>query len=485
MTDIKTLPVGEDTHSDEFSQEEELQHLQGENNHPVKWYRGTWYNCCILGFCQFLAPGLWGAMNSLGAGGLMEPEQVNQANAITFCIMWLTALVGSALTRVIGVRATLAFGTAGYAPYSAALYCNSKYGTQWFMYFGAALCGLTAGIFWMIEAAIALSYPEPHRKGRLLSFWMVFRVMGQIVGGSINLGVNRHKNSKGGISTNVYIVFIVLQCLGPPIAFLLTPPEKVERTDGKKVNFRPDKNVWGEFVSTIKLYTRLDFVLFVPFVVGTVWWEAVSNTYIATYFSVRARALGSFLSAVCCITTGLLEGAILDLKIWDTKTKKRGVFCFLAFMQLGVWVWSTINTHQYDKTNPVFDWDSSGFGRAFALYLFMAMNFQMCYIFGFAAIGDFARTPAEIIRLAALTRGSESAAQAISYGVASVDSLIMTGLSAINFGVMGASIIPAGYIVWKFGVGKYAHRQNYDPGVIEDYNAELESSTEESIKEKI
>jgi hypothetical protein len=39
----------------------------------VKWYRSTFYNALILGLCNFLAPGIWGAMNSVGGGGLEKP----------------------------------------------------------------------------------------------------------------------------------------------------------------------------------------------------------------------------------------------------------------------------------------------------------------------------------------------------------------------------------------------------------------------------
>lgn len=37
------------------------------------WYRSTFTQMTILGICSFLAPGLWGAMNSLGAGGQSSP----------------------------------------------------------------------------------------------------------------------------------------------------------------------------------------------------------------------------------------------------------------------------------------------------------------------------------------------------------------------------------------------------------------------------
>lgn len=69
----------------------------------VKWYRGTLYNATILGLCNFCAPGLWGAMNSLGAGGALKPYLVNTANALTFCLMVVTCYLSSIVTKYIGL----------------------------------------------------------------------------------------------------------------------------------------------------------------------------------------------------------------------------------------------------------------------------------------------------------------------------------------------------------------------------------------------
>ena len=77
----------------------------------VKWYRSTFYNATILGLCSFAAPGLWGAMNSLGAGGAATPELVNSANALTFCLMILSCYFSSILVKYIGIRGALCFGT--------------------------------------------------------------------------------------------------------------------------------------------------------------------------------------------------------------------------------------------------------------------------------------------------------------------------------------------------------------------------------------
>lgn len=32
----------------------------------ILWYRSTWFAALVLGLCNFAAPGIWGAMSSLG-----------------------------------------------------------------------------------------------------------------------------------------------------------------------------------------------------------------------------------------------------------------------------------------------------------------------------------------------------------------------------------------------------------------------------------
>lgn len=108
----------------------------------VNWYRSTFYNALILGICNFLAPGIWGAMNALGAGGSQSPSLVNAANALTFCLMVLSCFFAGPIVRLIGIKGALIFGTLGYAPYAAGLYTNNRFGVEWFVLLGAALCGI-------------------------------------------------------------------------------------------------------------------------------------------------------------------------------------------------------------------------------------------------------------------------------------------------------------------------------------------------------
>ena len=51
---------------------------------------------------------------------------------------------------------------------------------RWFVIFGAAICGISAGLYWAAEGAIILSYPEHAKRGRYLALWLAFKNSGQV-----------------------------------------------------------------------------------------------------------------------------------------------------------------------------------------------------------------------------------------------------------------------------------------------------------------
>lgn len=371
-----------------------------EQKAKVAWYRSPWYNALILGLCNFLAPGIWNAMNSLGGGGDEKPYLVNAANALTFGLMVVSCFFMSGpCVRYLGIKWTLIVGTIGYAPYAAGLYAHNRYGDgwSWFVLFGAALCGISAGLFWMAEAAIALSYPEPQRQGRFLGLWLSFRVGGQILGGAVNLGVNVHRSQAGSVSYAVLIVFIALQALGPFVGLLVNPPEQVQRVDGHQVHLtiedkqhpagddRPRRFYHCFWVDDLRamarLFVRRDFLAVLPLIAQAAYAEAVMFTYEDLWFSVRARALGSFLSGILALTVGNVLGAYLDLQSLSLKLRSRSAFWVILILQGAWWIWATILTTEFRRTQPVFDWVDSGFGKGFALFMFWVAGFQLNYMF--------------------------------------------------------------------------------------------------------
>lgn len=81
----------------------------------------------------------------------------------------------------------------------------------------------------------------------------------------------------------------------------------------------------------------------------------------------------------------------------------------------------------------------------------------------------------QVIRYAGLLRGTESAWQAISYGLCSVTVFAQVGAIYINFGLLLAAIVPAWFVLRHFGKkeGKWDsdnNNNNNAPVVTEDDN---------------
>lgn len=392
-------------------------------------------------------------MNSLGAGGAQEPYLVNTGNALTFCLMVVSCWLTSGLIRYTGVKGALILGTAGYPVYSAGLYLNNRHGVEWLVIFGAACCGVSAGIFWAAEAAIAIVYPEPRNRGRMVAYWLSYTRLGQIVGGAINLGLNANRSEAGSVSYVVYIIFIALQALGFFVAMLLTPPSKVQRPGIDKVDMSIFDHPLKELVATTRSFLRKEFLLLVLWIGQAVFSESVFYSYNALWFSVRARALGSFVSGSVAVICGNLLGAWLDQGHIALGKRARWAFAVIMVLQGAWWLWLTVNVTEYSGTKPTFDWNDAGFGRAFGVFIFLTVGFQLNYIFAMFLMAQLSRSTQETIRLAALLRATESAWQAISYGLGSIPVFASVGGTYFNFMLWGVSILPAWFVVRRVGSG--------------------------------
>jgi len=141
------------------------------------------------------------------------------------------------------------------------------------------------------------------------------------------------------------------------------------------------KSTWTELKANANLFVRRDFLLIVPFIAQAVYAEAVMFTFQSLWFSVRARALGSFLSGIVAIISGNILGIFLDYTKISLKTRSRSAFYAITILQGGWWIWSTILVTDFHKTQPTFDWVDPGFGKGFALFLFLVTGFQLNYMY--------------------------------------------------------------------------------------------------------
>ncbi|CAG8958395.1 hypothetical protein HYFRA_00011072 [Hymenoscyphus fraxineus] len=427
------------------------------------WHRTTFFNACVIGGVGFIAPGLWNAMNSLGAGGAQAPYLVNAANALVFGLMGIFCLLGGPIANRIGLSYTLLLGAQG---------------NVWLVLVGAVTCGVSAGLFWASEGAVALGYPESSKRGKYLNIWLVFRTGGPIVGGAIVLALNHGANQKGKgkVGYQIYLIFIALQCVATPLALALSPPEKVQRTDGTKVKVVMEKSFAAEIRALGKALCRRDILLLLP-----IFWAAYFNQYLGNfqtyYFGVRARALIGFVGNFSNLLASFLMSSLLDYKKLRVQKRISIGFYYAVALHLVAWIYGWVIQEKYTRTNPSWDWEEPGFVEGFFVIvlwskyllvqydlgneLIVAAEFseqsiqswmyyfistktdnisELCKRYAIFSVVD--RTNTSAARFTGILRGQESFAQAVSFGLNSRNWKGGRVPLAVNTILLGLAVVP-------------------------------------------
>ncbi|KAH9428727.1 hypothetical protein MCOR02_011272 [Pyricularia oryzae] len=418
----------------------------------ARWYRSTLFNVIVAGMISFTQPGIWNALINTGAGGQQEPYLVNGANSLTFGLMVFGCAVFSALANKFGLKAILIVGTLGYAPYSASLYMNNRYGVEWFVLLGAALCGISASALWAAEGAIAVGYPLVHERGLYAGVWLGLRQCGQIIGGAINLSLNVDNDRTGRMGYATYLVLIALQCLGLPLALLSSPPHKAVRSDGTVVSRR--RGVGRQKTATVlefgklwKLLREKRIYLLIPVLITFDWNRTYQGIYLTRYFSVRSRALASLTSAIVQTFADLFWGWFLDQKRFSRPKAAKITWTVFSVVMFAIFGWQVANEQLYGSS-PVLvslDWASPGFGRGFAVNcLFMFMN-ESHYIFVYWIVGTFDADVETVTLSVGIVRSFESLGAALAFGIGAARISPMINL-AVAFAAF-AVCVPPTYMV--------------------------------------
>lgn len=193
-----------------------------------------------------------------------------------------------------------------------------------------------------------------------------------------------------------------------------------------------------------------------------------NSSYLSLYFSVRARALASLVSALAQVFTTLVFGAFLDWTSVSSNRRARYGYVFMMSLIGGCWAWGTALQVGYSQHKPSLDWGDDGFGRGWALYIFWSINFSLAYNFGFWLIGLLARDSKEVVRYMSVARAVEAAGQCIASGISSTSAPVsqclfrrkkalkltfrqLTVPLGLNFALWGVAAIPGYLVVRRVG----------------------------------
>lgn len=422
---------------------------------PISIFRSVPFQIAVACGVSFTAPGMWDALNNLGAGGAAEPYAVSAANALVYGLFFIVCIAAGAINNRIGLRHGLALGAVGYPLYGAGLYVNNTRAVTWFMLLGSALCGLSAGFFWAAEAAIIIGYPSPQDRAFYLAVWQTAKAAGPIVGGAINLSLNAKKATSGSVSPATYIVFIVIMCLGLPIALLLSPADKIWRRDGTRVVIQREATLGLEFRAVWDLLRSRRILLLLPAFFISYFYNGLLSTWLTDYFTVRARAFSSFFTNFAGIFSSFLIASLLDRQAIPIRVRARTAFSAIVLVLTGTWIWAIVLQKQYyDAAQPpVWDWFTRGFNASYALVFFWTFAGQAFQQFLYWLVGQYTTDLASVSRHTGILRGFEALGQTVAWAMqseANVNHFVSIG---VNFGVLIVSIFPTWIVLSELGKG--------------------------------
>jgi len=140
------------------------------------------------------------------------------------------------------------------------------------------------------------------------------------------------------------------------------------------------------------------------------------------YFTVRSRALASFLTAIIGALANILTGLVLDIKRFPRLAKSKAVYLFVLATVTASWIWMAIIQVRLSSMSeaPSFDiGDGAFFNSAFGVYLCFKFFYEILqtYVYWLMAEIKGAQGDGDIARTTGILRSWESIGSTIAYAV--------------------------------------------------------------------
>ena len=344
----------------------------------IPHYASPEFQIVFVALVCFLCPGMFNAVNGLGAGGGVDAHTIDNANTALYSTFAGIGFFAGSIANAIGLRLTLGIGGFGYCIYVVALLTDvhdSHAGA--FVIIAGAVLGLCAGMLWTAQGAVMMSYPPEKSKGRYISvFWMIFN-LGGVLGALIPLGQNLHSTA-GGVNDGTYVAFIVLMASGFVLAVFLCNPKFIVRNDGSRIIMMKHPTWRTEILGLFRtLITDWYLVFLFPMFFASNWFYTYhfQDVNLAN-FNIRTRALNNVLYWLFQIVGAGVFGFALDINVRRT-IRAKAVLVALLVLTMAIWGggYAFQKTFTRASTDPKngfvpMDFTDSGYIGPMFLYIF-------------------------------------------------------------------------------------------------------------------
>ncbi|EHY59864.1 Notoamide biosynthesis cluster protein O' [Exophiala dermatitidis] len=377
-----------------------------------------WYSVSVVAWLAFCHPGMFSALNGLGASGEESAGLSNTVNAVTFGALTVGGFFTGIICNYIGFRWTLVIGTLGYAPYAAALYTNAAFGNTWFPILGGLTCGVSGVHLWTATGAVNLVLPPVSQRGRAVATKFTLQNFGGFIGGILAFGLNASGSVKGRVSDATYFTFMSIMCLGLPAALTVPRPEQVVRSDGSKIASHKFQSLREEFRGLKKMLSSSNFLLLLPFFLYCQWDLSYMWTWNAVYHSVRARGLlSAFFYLIGPTIIGPIQGYLLDKTSWSRRKRARIGSVLFAITSALIWIFGLVVQYQYDHRDltVAIDIVDPVFAKSFLLFVLYGLLENSSMVVMYWILGSLGLSAGEVASLVGLAVGLGSAGSTAAF----------------------------------------------------------------------
>ncbi|KAH8803409.1 hypothetical protein F5884DRAFT_507263 [Xylogone sp. PMI_703] len=394
-------------------------------NFPQFRYRSPYWQNFLSGITIAFTAGIYVALNLLGAGGGQpNSAQVSTRLNATLNSVWvLSSAIGSVVLHTVGPGITAFLGVSGYVVYVGGLWYLSNTGKAAFPYFSAVCIGLSAGLVFVTNGYIMLSYAEEREKGLYVTTGFGLLAVGEIIGGIIPLLIARNNDSVGGVPTAVYIVFIVIMVLTAVAGLFILPPNKIKRDDGSGVATVEYRGLWVELKSNLVDLCDKRILMMIPCFLPAECYLVYLGSANAFHNNLRTRCLLSFMSVVLQIPFSLVLQWLLDNKRWKRKTRALLGLTYVGVPLMASWIWEMIRTRNYDRHNPPapMDWTDHGFAPIFVLFMMNWISSTLWQYIIMYFLGTLTNDPIKGSHYAGGFRACLAAGESVVFGLDSLE----------------------------------------------------------------
>ncbi|PBK60050.1 MFS general substrate transporter [Armillaria solidipes] len=385
--------------------------------------KGLYYNpitqVAMLGVVCFMGPGLFNALNGLGAGGQVDSKTNSNANTALYSTFAAMGFFAGSVNNMLGPKFTLLIGSMGYSLYIGSyLAINIHSDAGGFVVAAGAILGMCAGLLWTAQGSLMMAYPTETQKGRFIGiFWSIFN-LGGVVGASVAAGRN-WKSTANAVDNGTYIGFLVLTLIGVLIPMMMANPDKMIRSDGTKVT-TPRHPSWKTEIIGLFVTLKTDpmIILLFPMFFASNWfytWQF--SGFNGAIFNIRARGLNNVCYWISQIIGSILIGLLLDRKSISRRVRAYTGWTVLFLMVFVVHIWGYFYQKQYTResvapeTEKMDIYDHGYAGRVW-FYIFCGILDAMWQTTAYWLMGAMSNDPSKLAFFAGFYKSIQSAGAA-------------------------------------------------------------------------